>query len=101
MRRQFFARALQRLSGTQQLLGKLRERPADKDLLDELRKDVHWLAGTGGTYKVPTLSEIGDEAELICDEALEDGEPLRDGDITQMEALIKQACTVIEREQEK
>ena len=45
------------------LLDELERNPADANALRQLGKHFHGLAGAGGTYGFPRVSELGDEAE--------------------------------------
>ena len=69
MRAQFFERARQRLKNTAVLLAAAAgasDALLQSDALEQLQKDFHWLAGTGGTYKLPEMTEIGCSGEDIC-----------------------------------
>jgi diguanylate cyclase (GGDEF)-like protein len=47
------------------LLGLLERDPADAAALQQLAKHFHALAGMGGTYGFPRVTELGDEAEAV------------------------------------
>lgn len=72
MRSQFLSRAQERLATIEQLLRTLEMAP-DADMLRDLRQHFHWLAGSGGTYKFPKVTDLGVNGEEICDEFLENG----------------------------
>jgi chemotaxis protein histidine kinase CheA len=52
-----------RLTDVARLLDALEDDPANADALERLTRHFHALAGLGGTYGFPRISELGDEAE--------------------------------------
>jgi chemotaxis protein histidine kinase CheA len=75
MRAQFLSRAQDRLANIEQLLRTLEMAP-DAEMLRDVRTHFHWLAGSGGTYKFPKVTDLGVHGEEICDEFLEAGKTI-------------------------
>ena len=63
LRLRFRATTEVRLQDVARLLDTLEKNPADDDALQRLARHFHALAGLGGTYGYPRVSELGDEAE--------------------------------------
>jgi chemotaxis protein histidine kinase CheA len=97
MRRQFYPRAVERLVKTLNMLDRLLEKPDDADLLADIYKDVHWLAGAGGTYKIREISEIGRDAEEVCDKYLEEERYLPISEINFLRSLIESAHAILSK----
>lgn len=63
LRRQFAASAEGKLREMRALLDALERDPHDAASLAALERQFHRLAGMGGTYGYPRVSELGDEGE--------------------------------------
>jgi chemotaxis protein histidine kinase CheA len=63
LRARFRETARVRLEEMTALLEQLGDDPADRKPLQRLSAHFHGLAGMGGTYGFPRVSELGDEAE--------------------------------------
>ncbi|MGZ5444532.1 MAG: diguanylate cyclase [Thermoanaerobaculia bacterium] len=63
LRRRFRETSRIRLDEMASLLATLERDPRDAESLRNLAKHFHGLAGMGGTYGFPRVSELGDEAE--------------------------------------
>ena len=63
LRARFRETARVRLEEMTAILGQLGEDPAGLKSLERLSRHFHGLAGMGGTYGFPRVSELGDEGE--------------------------------------
>lgn len=97
IRSQFLARACHRLAKTASAIETLGVQPANHDLLSELKRDMHWLIGVGGTYKLPVLTQLGEEGEEICLSCIERGNVLP-GDAKRMSDIIDRAQSAVRQE---
>lgn len=85
---QFRANTLERLDKMRTLLARLDGDRANRATLTELHRHFHGLAGLGGTYGFPLISEIGADAEEACD-ALDDGLEPDDAFVSMVEGAIR------------
>jgi diguanylate cyclase (GGDEF)-like protein len=60
----------ERLNKIVEILSTLFQRPADTELLLQLRQAFHWLSGSGTTYGFTEVSARGAEGEAICESLL-------------------------------
>ncbi|MGK2859219.1 MAG: Hpt domain-containing protein [Thermoanaerobaculia bacterium] len=90
---QFRASTLDRLDKMRTLLARLDGDRSSRTTLTELHRHFHGLAGLGGTYGFPLISEIGADAEEACDALVADGIP---GD--EFIAMLEDAIRRIEAE---
>jgi chemotaxis protein histidine kinase CheA len=95
IRQQFFPRARKRLERMNSILDQLEKEPANADVLREIYKDFHWLAGVGTTYKLPGVSELGMEAEEICDLYMADGDGVPLSELKQLRSIVTAALSEI------
>jgi chemotaxis protein histidine kinase CheA len=95
MRKQFQERARGRLQRTKELLQHLEKNGQDDQSMLALQKDMHWLAGVGGTYKLPILTSIGEAGEEICDQCLEDAKVLTVEQLANLRTLVVQAAEAV------
>src|SRR5579883_883628 len=70
IRAQFLIRARQRLQKIESLLNQLKSDSSNEEMLSQAVTNLHWLAGAGGTYGLPELSQIGSEGEAILEKYL-------------------------------
>jgi len=67
---QFRLSALERLVTMTELVASLDANRADRETLVLIHRHFHGLAGLGGTYGFPHVSEIAADIEAACDDAL-------------------------------
>ncbi|HEY9789580.1 MAG TPA: Hpt domain-containing protein [Candidatus Obscuribacterales bacterium] len=96
IRLQFFGRAQPRLVKTVETLDALAKNRGDAHSLAAIRKDMHWLAGVGGTYKLPEITQIGETGEQLCDKFLETAQPPPEQDLAHLRSLIARAQAIID-----
>lgn len=97
MRAQFLARANDRLSLAAGVLYRLEQQPTDITTMQDMRQHFHWLAGVGGTYKIPGVSDLGAAAEELCDEIIDGRRTLSSDDIRRLSEILDRAKTLISR----
>jgi chemotaxis protein histidine kinase CheA len=95
IRQQFFARAQPRLVKTIETLDALAKNSGDAESLAAIRKDMHWLAGVGGTYKLPEITEIGESGEQLCDKFIESSQALPQEELARLRSLAQRAQAII------
>ena len=95
MRAQFLARANDRLSLAADVLCKLEQQPTDATTMHDMRQHFHWLAGVGGTYKIPEVSDLGAAAEELCDEIIDGRRTLSNDEVRRLSDILDRAKTLI------
>lgn len=69
---------------------------ADEELLFELHRHAHKLAGRGGTFGFPQVSETARALEIEMDRILRAGEPLNAGDIAGIGTMMADIGTAVD-----
>ncbi len=68
LRKEYLSRWPEKRERFEELLRNFGE--SGPDILKELQTEFHRLAGSGGSYGLPGLSEVGSEAETVLDSML-------------------------------
>jgi diguanylate cyclase (GGDEF)-like protein len=63
---QYVRRSSERIGKIIEMLGLLAQNPTDVELIDQLSRHFHWLAGSGSMYGFPQVSSLGGEGEEYC-----------------------------------
>ena len=64
---QFRTHTLERLDTMRTLLARLEADRDNREILTAIHRHFHGLAGLGGTYGFPLISELGADAEETCE----------------------------------
>jgi diguanylate cyclase (GGDEF)-like protein len=88
LRVQFLREAGPRLDEIERLLGRLAGDPADRDGLRDLMRRFHGFAGSGSTYGLPTVTDLGLEGEQACNRLLHEGTPPGPADLDHGRRLL-------------
>lgn len=67
LRDKYLAQSRERLERIEAAIEHLSDAESVTQTLDEVRRHFHWLSGSGGIYGFPEITEIGKEAELLCE----------------------------------
>ncbi len=100
MRDQFLIRACHRFNKMMGKADKLKASPEDVQLLEDLKRDMHWLIGVGGTYQLPVLTTLGEEGEKICEQCSTRGNVVED-DAGRLRSIAQTALSIVRADQEK
>lgn len=73
LRTQYLVSALERLDTIERSLDVLDRNPSDTEALRAMARAYHKLAGSGGTYGFPKISELGFRGEVECTHLAERG----------------------------
>nr|HNH75212.1 Hpt domain-containing protein [Candidatus Obscuribacter sp.] len=68
LKSQYVQRSTDRLAQIIELVTKLISNPMNKDLVQQLSRHFHWLAGSGSMYGFQKVSAMGLEGERLCDQ---------------------------------
>ncbi len=86
----------ERLATMTALLAAARAQPEDLASLRELRRHVHNLAGSGGTYGFTALSAAAQVGELRLEALLGAGTPFTDADFSGLDQLLVELALLAE-----
>lgn len=96
LRAGYKASVRERLATMAALLAALRAQSADIASLQELRRHVHNLAGSGGTYGFTVLTAAAQAGELRLEALLAGGAPLSQMHFAELAALLAQLDAALE-----
>ncbi|MBX9688516.1 MAG: Hpt domain-containing protein, partial [Candidatus Obscuribacterales bacterium] len=85
---QFMGRSKERLGAIQQMLNQLSSNPGDQNLLREILKNFHWLAGSGGTYGFTEITEWGTYGEELCEYLLKLNAPVSESNLDKLRTAL-------------
>jgi chemotaxis protein histidine kinase CheA len=88
LRRQYLAESEARLGELRDDLTRLRRH--EPDALEQLRRRLHKLAGSGGSYGLPGVTDASRAGERAAQHLLEAGTPPSEADVAELEALVRQ-----------
>ncbi|HEY9713114.1 MAG TPA: Hpt domain-containing protein, partial [Chroococcales cyanobacterium] len=95
---QYISRSGQRLEQIGALLAALAKQPEDFENLRQAMRHFHWLAGSGGIYDLPIISDVGGHGEGLCDQLLTARKPISPADVNKLKMLIQTAQKSLEGE---
>ncbi len=73
LKEQYMKRSSERLGHIVELIGGLQARSPDADVIRQLGRHFHWLAGSGSMYGFQNVSNLGLEGEQYCESVLRAG----------------------------
>ncbi|HEY9786526.1 MAG TPA: diguanylate cyclase [Candidatus Obscuribacterales bacterium] len=85
---QYIRRSSERLGKIVEMVGMLIQRPSDIEVVKQLARHFHWLAGSGTMYGFPVVSALGTEGEQHC-EALIRGQ-IQVADVDKLKNLLNE-----------
>lgn len=75
------------------MLAELARDPANPELLGQLGRHFHWLAGSGTMYGFPQVSQLGSEGEDYCNSLLRDKDKKVKADVNKLKAILNELST--------
>jgi len=88
LKEQYVRRSSERLGKIIELLGILANKPTDFDVLRQLSRHFHWLAGSGTMYGFPKISELGADAEAYCETLLRENLKSAKVDVDKLKGIL-------------
>ncbi len=85
---QYVRRSSERLGKIVEMVSLLAQRPDDLDLVTQLSRQFHWLAGSGSMYGYPTVSQLGNEGEEYCNILLRDKLAAPKADVDKLKDIL-------------
>lgn len=96
MKAQYIIKSTQRLEQIDTLIAALEQMPSDIDVMRQVLRHFHWLAGSGGIYDLPTITDVGCHGEKYCDNIIANKAIFQDGDRQHLKMLVATARKTIE-----
>ena len=90
---QYVKRSAERISKIVEMLGLLIERPGDPELVSQLGRQFHWLAGSGSMYGFADVSQLGAEGEHFCEDILRNKKVPTQQDLTRLKHILNTLST--------
>lgn len=73
LKRRYLVQSRERLDQVATLIEQLNEESKD-DVLSKIKHHFHWLAGSGGIYGLPEITNLGKKAEEYCEDVSDLGD---------------------------
>ena len=86
----------QRLADAQARLQAVRQNGRDEDLLFELQRRAHKLAGRGGTFGFPQVSETARALEVEMDRIIRSSEPVGAPDVDLLGDMVSKVQSAVD-----
>ncbi|HNB14085.1 MAG TPA: response regulator [Candidatus Obscuribacter sp.] len=90
LKSQYVQRSTDRLAQIIELVTKLISNPMNKDLVQQLSRHFHWLAGSGSMYGFQKVSAMGLEGERLCDQIVSQPGAAAPQDLEKLKALLQE-----------
>ena len=88
LKSQYLTRSTERLDQIGDLLNNIAKAPNDINLLRDLQRQFHWLAGSGSIYGFPQITKLGTHGEEFCEQLLRNNRGLTRSDWDKCKALL-------------
>ena len=90
LKEQYIRRSSERIGKIVEMLSLLSQNPSSADLIEQLSRQFHWLAGSGSMYGYPAVSAMGSEGEDYCNRLLRDNSKPPKADVEKLRTLLTQ-----------
>ncbi|MBI5173018.1 MAG: response regulator [Candidatus Obscuribacter sp.] len=90
LKSQYVQRSTDRLAQIIELVTKLISNPMNKDLVQQLSRHFHWLAGSGSMYGFQKVSAMGLEGERLCDQIVSQPGAAAPQDLEKLKSLLQE-----------
>lgn len=90
LKEQYLRRSAERVGKIVELLTQLVQNPADPDVIGQLVRHFHWLAGSGTMYGFPQVSALGSEGEDYCNSLLRDPGKKSRADVNKLKTILNE-----------
>jgi diguanylate cyclase (GGDEF)-like protein len=101
LKEQYVRRSSERISQIVDVLGQLIERPGDLEIVSQLGRHFHWLAGSGSMYGYAEVSHLGAEGEQFCAGLLRTKKAPTNNDLARLKQLLNTLASEFSKGQSK
>ncbi len=88
LKEQYIRRSSERIGKIIEMLSALAQNPSNAEVIEQLSRQFHWLAGSGSMYGYPAVSSMGSEGEDYCNSLLRDTSQRPRADVEKLKALL-------------
>ena len=88
LKEQYVRRSNDRIGKVVEMIHILSQDPSNSEMIHQLSRQFHWLAGSGTMYGFPAVSQLGVEGEDYCNALLQQARPF--ADIVRLQGLLSQ-----------
>ena len=78
LKEQYIRRSNDRIAKIVEMIHHLSQEPTNAEMIHQLSRQFHWLAGSGSMYGFPAVSQLGTEGEDYCNAVLRENRPYAD-----------------------
>jgi diguanylate cyclase (GGDEF)-like protein len=90
LKEQYIRRSSERIGKIIEMLSQLAQNPSNAEVIEQLSRQFHWLAGSGSMYGYPSVSAMGSEGEDYCNKLLRDSARPPKADVDKLKTLLNQ-----------
>jgi diguanylate cyclase (GGDEF)-like protein len=95
---QYVRRSSERIGKIIEMLGLLAQNPSDSELITQLGRHFHWLAGSGSMYGFPAVSSLGTEGEDYCNLLLKEKAKSPRANVEKLKVLLNELAAQFKTE---
>lgn len=88
LKEQYIRRSSERIGKIIEMLSVLAQNPSNAEVIEQLSRQFHWLAGSGSMYGYPSVSSMGSEGEDYCNSILRDTSRPPVADVDKLKNLL-------------
>jgi diguanylate cyclase (GGDEF)-like protein len=88
LKEQYIRRSSERIGKIIEMLSVLSQNPSNAEVIEQLSRQFHWLAGSGSMYGYPSVSSMGSEGEDYCNSLLRDTSRPPRADVEKLKTLL-------------
>jgi diguanylate cyclase (GGDEF)-like protein len=100
LKEQYVRRSADRIGKIVEMLSLLAQNPADHNLISQLGRHFHWLAGSGTMYGFPQVSQLGTEGEDYCNLLLRDKTKKDNADVAKLKTILNELAVQFKNDSE-
>ena len=90
LKEQYVRRSAERVGKIVEMLALLVQDPTSSDVISQLVRHFHWLAGSGTMYGFPQVSSLGAEGEDYCNTLLRDPTKKAPADVNKLKTILNE-----------
>jgi len=90
LKEQYVRRSAERVGKIVEMLALLVQNPANAEVISQLVRHFHWLAGSGTMYGFPQVSSLGAEGEDYCNMLLRDPAKKAQADVNKLKTILNE-----------
>src|SRR5271170_2788870 len=101
LKEQYVKRSSERIAKIVEVLAQLIENPSDLEIVSQLGRHFHWLAGSGSMYGYAEVSSLGAEGEQFCAAILRSKKAPTHADLSRLKHILNRLASEFSKGQSK